>query len=154
MTNPETQVESYFAKYEPATASLGKALRAKLQGRLPGLSEVVYVYERQKSLVISYSPSGKGYDAPCTLAVYPGEVKLYLAPGPQLAKADPNKLLQGSASKVRYVVLNSVEDFERAEIQALVDAALNLGKVRLDPKTKGAVIIKAEDQKKRAAKAR
>ena len=43
MTNPETQLASYFAKYEPAMAKLGKALRAKLRARLPGLSEIVYV---------------------------------------------------------------------------------------------------------------
>ena len=34
MTNAETQLASYFAKYEPARAKLGKALRAKLRDRL------------------------------------------------------------------------------------------------------------------------
>ncbi|MGH6890294.1 MAG: hypothetical protein ACREHF_14055 [Rhizomicrobium sp.] len=46
MTNAETQLASYFAKYEPAMVKLGKALRAKLRARLPGLFEIVYVYAR------------------------------------------------------------------------------------------------------------
>lgn len=37
VTNAETQLASFFAKYEPAIARLGKALRAKLRDRLPGL---------------------------------------------------------------------------------------------------------------------
>ena len=41
MTNAEAQLASYFAKYDPAIVKLGKALRAKLRARLPGLFEVV-----------------------------------------------------------------------------------------------------------------
>ena len=58
--NAETQLASFFAKYEPAMAKLGKALRAKLRDRLPGLLELVYVYESQDALVISYSPTETG----------------------------------------------------------------------------------------------
>ena len=68
MTSPETQLASYFAKYEPELAKFGKALRAKLRNQLPGFFEVVYVYESQGSLVISYSPTENGYEAPITMA--------------------------------------------------------------------------------------
>ena len=153
VTNPETQVASYFARYEPATAKLGKALRAKLRARLPGLFEVVYVYESQHALVISYSPTEKGYEALCSLALYPRCVKLYFTQSALLSKSDPNKLLKGSGKMVRYVVLNAVADFDRAEIEALMAAALKLAKLRLDPRAKGSVIIKAEAQKQRAGRA-
>jgi hypothetical protein len=150
MTSAETQLESFFAKYEPAIARLGKALRAKLRDRLPGLNEIVYVYENQNSLVISYSPTERGSDGLCGIALYPREVKLFFGQGAQLAKSDPNKLLQGSGRTVRHVALNSVADFDRAEIEALMVAALKLAKLRLDASAKGAVIIKAEEQKQRA----
>lgn len=39
VTNPETQLASYFVKYEPAMAKLGKALRAKLRDRLFGTTD-------------------------------------------------------------------------------------------------------------------
>src|SRR5262245_38892361 len=149
VTNAETQLASYFAKYEPAMARLGKALRAKLRARLPGLFEIVYVYENQDALVISYSPTERGYEGMCTLALYPDGVKLHFARGAQLAKADPKKLLQGRGN-VRHVVLNAVADFDRAEIEALMLAASKLANLRLDAGAKGSVIIKAEAQRERA----
>lgn len=149
MTNPETQLESYFAKYDQAMAKLGKALRAKLRARLPGLFEIVYVYENQNALVISYSPTERGYEGLCGIALYPSYVKLFFGRGALLSKSDPNKLLQGSGT-VRHVVLNTVADFDREEMQALMAAALKLAKLRLDASAKGSVIIKAEAQKQRA----
>jgi hypothetical protein len=153
VTNPETQLASFFAKYEPAMVKLGKALRAKLRARLPGLSEIVYVYESQNSLVISYSPTEHGYEGLCGIALYPDRVHLYFAKGALLSKSDPTKLLQGRAT-VRHVVLNAVADFDRPEIEVLMAAALKLAKLRLDASAKGSVIIKAEAQKQRARRAK
>ncbi|MBL8857108.1 MAG: hypothetical protein JNL28_01205 [Planctomycetes bacterium] len=153
MTGAEKQLASYFAPYEPALAKLGKALRARLRARLPGLFEIVYVYANQQALVISYSPTEHGYEGLFSLALYPSGAKLYFAQGTLLSKADPKKLLQGRA-KVRFVALNSVADFERAEIEGLIAAALKLARVRLDAKAKGAVILKAEAQKQRARRAK
>ena len=151
VTNAETQLASFFAKYEPAMAKLGKALRAKVRARLPGLFEIVYVYESQNALVISYSPTENGHEGLCAIALYPREVKLSFGQGALLSKSDPNKLLQGRA-KVRYAVLNTVADFDRAEIEVLMAAALKLAKLRLDAGAMGSVIIKAVAQKQRAAR--
>jgi hypothetical protein len=151
---PETQLASFFANYEPAIAKLGKALRAKLRARLPGLSEIVYVYENQNSLVISYSPTERGVDGLCGIAVYPDCVKLFFGQGAALAKSsDPKKLLQGSGKTVRHVVLDTAAEFDSPAIEALMSAAQKLAKVRLDASAKGAVIIKAEEQKLRARRA-
>ena len=76
-------------------------------------------------------------------------MKLFFTKGALLSKADPNKLLQGRAS-VRHVVIGSVADMKRDDIEALIAAALKLARVKLDSKAKGAVIIKAEGQKQRA----
>ena len=154
MTSAETQLASFFAKYEPAIAKLGKALRAKLRARLPGLFEVVYVYENQDSLVISYSPTERGSDGVCGIALYPSDVNLFFGQGALLSKSDPGKLLQGSGKTVRHVELGSIADFDRKEIEALMAAAVKLAKLRLDPSKKGAVIIKADEQKRRASKTR
>ena len=153
VTNAETQLASFFAKYEPAMVKLGKALRAKLRDRLPGLFEIVYVYESQNALVISYSPTERGYEGLCSLALYPDRVNLYFGQGALLSKSDPNKLLQGRGKTVRHVVLNTVADFDRVEIQALMAVALKLAKLRLDANAKGSVIIKADAQKQRARRA-
>ena len=154
MTNAETQIASFFAKYEPAMVKFGKALRTKLKARLPGLFEIVYMYENQNAFVISYSPTEHGYDGVCSISLYPDRVHLGFGQGAQLSKSDPNKLLQGSGKTVRHVVLNSVADFDRAEIEVLMAAALKLAKVRPDASAKGSVIIKAEAQKRRAHRAK
>jgi len=151
--NAEAQLASSFAKYEPAIVKLGKALRAKLRARLPGLFEIVYVYDSQHALVISYSPTEHGYEGLCSLALYPDRVNLYFGQGALLSKADPNKLLQGRGRTVRHVVLNTVADFDRAEIEVLMAAALKLAKLRLNASARGSVIIKAEAQKQRARRA-
>ncbi|MEZ5965910.1 MAG: hypothetical protein R3F56_18890 [Planctomycetota bacterium] len=152
MTDAETQLAGFFARYEPAIARLGKALRTKLRARLPGLSEIVYLYERQRSLVISYSPTEHGYQAVCTLALYPEQVKLFFARGPLLSKADPNKLLRGTGKMVRYVPMDKAADFDRAEIEALMVAALGLAKLRPAAGGERALIIKADEQRKRATR--
>lgn len=153
MTNAETQLASYFAKYEPAMAKLGRALRAKLRARLPGLFEIVYVYEGQNALVISYSPTERGYEGVCSISVYPCLVKLGFGKGAELSKSDPNKLLQGQGKTVRYVELTSIADFDRAEIETLIADAVKLARLRLNPNAMGAMIIKAEEQKQRARRA-
>ncbi len=151
--NAETQLASFFAKYEPAIVKLGKALRAKLRDRLPGLFEIVYVYANQNALVISYSPTEHGYDGVCGMALYPQSVHLFFGQGALLSKSDPNKLLQDRGKTVRHVVLNTVADFDRAEIEVLMAAALKLARLRLNAGAKGSVIIKAEAQKQRARRA-
>ena len=152
MVSPETQLQSYFAKYEPRIARLGKALRSKLRHRLPGLHEIVYVYASRNALVISYSPTGQGYGGVCSLGLYPSEAKLFFARGAQLSKADPGRLLQGRAG-VRHVVLHTAADFDRPEIEVLIAAALELARVRLDANAESSVIIRAEAQKQRARRA-
>ena len=153
-TSAEAQLASYFKRYEPAMAKLGKALRARLRARLPGLSEVVYLYENQEALVIAYSPTENGYEGLFSISLQPSLVKLFFTQGPQLAKSDPNRLLQGSGKQVRYVVLSSAADLDRPEIEALIASALKLAKLQPDPQAKGAVIIKAEAQKQRALRAK
>jgi len=150
MTPEETQLATFFAAYAPPIADLGLALRAKLRARLPGLSEIVYVYENQGSLVISYSPSAQGYEGVCSLAVYPDRVSLFFTRGVELRKTDPQKLLQGRAKTVRFVAVGAAADLDRPEVEALMGAALALAGVRVDPGANGALILKAESQKQRA----
>lgn len=152
VTNAEARLAGYFAKYEPAMAKLGRELRAKMRARLPGLFEIVYVYDTQDALVIAYSPTENGYDAPFSIALYPRCAKLFFAQGPRLSKSDPNKLLQGRGKMVRHVVLNALADLDRTEIEVLMAAASKLAKLRLDSSAKGSVIIKADAQKQRAAR--
>lgn len=149
----EVRLAALFARYEPAVARLGGALRTKLRARLPGLSEVVYHYANQDALVIAYSPSGHGYEGVCSLALRPDAVALHFGQGARLSGADPAKLLQGRGRTVRHVVLRAAADLDRPEIEALVAAALRLANLRLDAGAKGALLFRTEAQKQRARRA-
>ncbi len=150
MATTETGLESLFAAHGPATARLGKALRARLRARLPGLAEIVYVYGNQGALLISYSPTGLGYGGVCSLGLHRDGVKLHFGRGALLSKADPGRLLRGTGKTVRHVPLEAAADLDRPEIEALMAAALRLAKVRPVPGAEGAVILKADGQKARA----
>lgn len=149
----ETKLAGFFANYPPPIARLGKALRTRLRARLPGLSELVYVYERQGSLVLSYSPTEGGADGVCGLGVHPDGVKLFFGQGARLAKTEPGKLLQGQGKTVRHVGIEALSDFERPAIEQLITAAVQLAKLRLDAKAEGAVILKAGAKAAPAGKA-
>ncbi|MBI5169638.1 MAG: DUF1801 domain-containing protein [Candidatus Eisenbacteria bacterium] len=152
--NAERQLASHFAKYSPAIAKFGKALRAKLRKRLPGLNEIVYVYANQGVLLITYSATEQGYEGLCSIGLYPDEVRLSFGQGAALAKSAPKGLLQGSGKTVRYVVLTKPADVDRADIAALMGVTVKLAKVKLRAGAKGKVIVKAEEQKARAATGR
>lgn len=149
----ETKLAGFFANYPPPIAKLGKALRTRLRARLPGLHELVYVYERQQALVLSYSPTEGGADGVCGLGIYPDGVKLFFGQGARLAKADPDKLLRGSGKTVRHVGIEALADYERPALEALLVAAVQLAKVRLDPQAEGAVVLKAGAKAEPAGKA-
>jgi hypothetical protein len=83
----------------------------------------------------------------------PQTVHLFFGQGALLSQSDPKTLLQGRGKTVRHVVLNAAADFDRAEIEVLMAAALKLAKLRLDASAKGSVIIKAAAQKQRARRA-
>ena len=140
-TDVEAHVDSYFDRYEPPLAELGRAVRAKLRVRLPGLNEVVYLYGNQNAFVISYSPSEHGYEGVLTLRVDPSAVKLYFA------KED-------GAKAGRYVILKSAEDLDGGEIKQQIASAVKRANISPDPSAKGSIVIRAESQKKRAERAK
>jgi len=103
--------------YEPAIAKLGKALRAKLRDRLPGLFEIVYVYEkpeRARDLVFTDRERLRG--AVRALAV-PARGEAVLRAGRTVVEVGSEQAPCKGRAKVRHVVLNSVADFDRAEIE-------------------------------------
>lgn len=150
----EKQLAGYFAKYSPAIAKFGKALRAKLRKRLPGLNEIVYMYANQGVLLITYSATEQGYEGLCSIGLYPDEVRLSFGQGAALAKTAPKGLLQGSGKTVRYVVLAKPADLDRADTAALMAEAMKLAKLKLRAGAKGKLIVKAEEQKARAVSGR
>jgi hypothetical protein len=128
-------------------------LRAKLRARLPGLFEIVCVYEGQNALVIAHSRTEHGAAGVCAIAAHPHGEKLNFGRGARLSKSDPSELLQSRGKTVRAIVMNTAADFDRAEIEVLMAAALKLATLSLDPGAKDSAIFKAEEQPQLARRA-
>jgi hypothetical protein len=115
----ETELRALVSKFAPAHARLVGTMRRRLRTLLPAAQELVYEY--RDCFVLSYSPSGRGYEG--ILAIRAGaDVRLYFNRGKGLA--DPAKLLKGSGSLVRWIPVPSASTLARPEVVRLMDQAV------------------------------
>ena len=111
-------VVAFLAPYPAAVREIADAARNALANALPGATESVDA--SAKLLGYSYGPGYKGLV--CTLLMSKTGVKLGIFRGAELP--DPAKLMQGAGKVHRHVPLRGAADLERAELQALLAAAL------------------------------
>ena len=142
---PALALAGFLAKYDPAVAGIARAALKLLRKRLPGSTELVY--DNYNALAIGFGPGEKPAEAIFSIAVYPRWVSLFFLQGSRLQ--DPNKLLKGSGSRVRHIVLGEARDINSKGIEALIAAALAAAKTPLDPKVKRRLIIKSVSAKQR-----
>lgn len=89
----------------------------KIRDAVPATHEIVYDYN--KSVVVSFSMSEKGYEALVAFAVEADKLRLYFSKN----LPDPKGLLEGAGGKVRSVIIKAASDLDHADIQALFKAA-------------------------------
>src|SRR5688572_33200951 len=83
----EAELRTLITRFAPAHEDLIAAMRRSLRTRLPTAHEVVYEYRAW--FVISYSPSGAGYEGVLAIRGDADGVKLYFNGGKELP--DPEK---------------------------------------------------------------
>ena len=113
-------IDTFIARYTPALATQIRGARGKLRKKFPRGYELVY--DNYNALVFAFGPTQKLSDLVLSIAAYPKWVSLFFARGKSLP--DPMKLLKGSGSQIRHVVLTSPEDLDSAPIRALIAHAL------------------------------
>lgn len=146
--SPKSQLTALLSRFSPESVALGKRCLTKLGRAVPGAIHLVYEYNH--SVVISISPSEKGYEGFAALAIYPGEVRLYFQGGKDLP--DPAGLLQGSGSKARYAIVMSASDLDKKDMQALLKAAIKHSGIAI-PRTRASrMIIQSVQKDKKKAK--
>lgn len=141
----EAELRELIAKFAPDHLKLIVAVRRSLQKRLPTAHEVVYEY--RDSFVVSYSPSGHGYEGVLSFRASADDVRLYFNQGKELP--DPAKLLQGSGNQVRWIALESASTLARPEVARLIDEAIALNRIPFTPTGRGSVVIRSTSAKKR-----
>lgn len=147
--SPAARFAELLSRFPPEIVALTKKCMPKVRRVLPGAIELVYDYS--KSVVVSFSMSGKGYEGILALAIYADKVQLYFGAGKSLP--DPKGLLQGSGSLVRSLTLASASDLDHADVRALIDAAIAQAGVTLPGAGRARMIIMSTTNSRRTSKA-
>jgi hypothetical protein len=139
----EAQLRALVAKVAPAHPRLIGAMRRRLRKRLPTAYEIAYEY--RDWIVISYSPSERGYEGVLAIRADADGVKLYFNSGKGLP--DPEKLLQGSANQVRWIHMEGVSTLLRPAVAILIDEAIARNRVPFAPTGRGRIVIRSASAK-------
>lgn len=115
----EEQINQLLSRFDPDRQEILKSARHFLQARFPGVYELVYDYSR--SVVIAFAPSERGSDALVSLASDSKSLRLVFTQGAQLP--DPDKLLQGKASQIRFIELEQSNMLHLPAVEKLLMAA-------------------------------
>jgi hypothetical protein len=145
ISDAETQLEKFLAKYTPEIAGLAKAALIKMRKRLPGAVEMVY--DNYNALVIGFCPGERPSEVIFSIALYPRWINLFFAQGKGLS--DPEKLLKGSGNRVRSIVLESAGTLDDPRVRDLIDEALERAAVPIDSTKKRKLMIRAIAAKQR-----
>jgi hypothetical protein len=141
----EAELRALIEKFAPAHLRPISAMRRVLRKRLPTAHEIVYEYDG--FFVISYSPSGHGYEGVLALRGSADGVRLYLSRGKELP--DPAKLLQKTGGQTRWIDLEDASTLARPEVVRLIDGAIALNRVPFARAGNGSVIMSPSSAKKR-----
>jgi hypothetical protein len=134
-----------IARSAAAHERLIGAVRRSLRKRLPTAHEVVYEYPG--CIVISYSPSERGYEGVLAVRASADGVKLYFQRGKELP--DPAKLLRGSGNQTRWIHLEAASTLARPEVARLIDEAMARNRVPFVDTGRGGVVIRSSPAKPR-----
>lgn len=134
----EAELSALIDKFVPAHLRLISAMRRSLRKRLPTACEVVYEYQNQGAVVISYSPNERGYEGVLVIRATADGVKLYFGRGKELP--DPEKLLQGSAN-TRWIDMEGASTLARPAVASLIEEAIACNPVPFAPAGRGALVM-------------
>src|SRR5947209_14348528 len=146
----EKQLKRFISKFGPAHQTLIRAVRRALRKRLPTANE--FAYDNYNFFVIGYGPTERPSDCIVSIAAGAKGVGLCFIRGASLR--DPKKILLGSGNQTRFIRLESAEVLERAEVEALITAAVAQAKTPLPTAGRGKLIIRAVSAKQRPRRKR
>jgi hypothetical protein len=148
MPTPTAQLRALVSTHAPAHANLFSSLRRTFKKLLPTAHEIVYEY--RDCIVTTFSPTPQGYQGVFSLRASAEGIRLYFGQGKLLP--DPAKLLQGSASQVRYLPIHRAADLKQPEVQSLLAAALSHNRVAFAASGKPLLTIRSTTASKASKK--
>jgi hypothetical protein len=137
---PQQQLDVLIDRYtDDVAAAMRKALR-HLRRRVPGATEMVY--DNYNALGVGFGPSDRASQIVLSVVAYPRWVSLFfLQSGARLA--DPQRLLRGSGTRVRHIVLATADVIATPAVDALIGQALQAAEVAIDPARRRVLLIRS-----------
>jgi hypothetical protein len=145
MSDPESQLAAFVAKFTPEIGERARLIIEKLRHRLP--AAIILVYDNYNALAVGFAPSERTSDAILSVAIYPRWVSLFFLQARGLN--DPARLLKGTGTVARHIVLPDHTALDHPGISALIDQALSAARVPLPSEQTGRVVVKSISQKQR-----
>jgi len=142
-TTPAAQLAGFIARYAPGVATRARAALKTMRSLCPGATQLVY--DNYNALAIAFGPTDRAGDLVCSITLYPKWVSLLFTHGAGLR--DPERLLQGSGSRIRHVVLDRATTMDAPAVRALIRQALDEAGPR--PAGRGTLVIKSVSKKQR-----
>ena len=137
--NAEAQLAAFLAKYSPEIADLAEDIRGEMRKLYPTALELVY--DNYNALVIGYGPTEKPSEAIFSIVLYPKWVSLFFLQAKGLP--DPDRILCGSGTVARHIVLPSASALYLPEVRALMQQAETRAKLLFDLKGAHRLIIRS-----------
>jgi hypothetical protein len=144
-SDAEAELAGFIAKYTTEIGSLARSIRAEMRRRYPMANELVY--DNYNALAIGFGPNETTSEAIFSIALYPRWVSLFFLQARGLS--DPHRLLKGSGSIARHVVLPSAAALDQPQLEALMQDAVARARVPFDPRNVHRLIIKSISAKQR-----
>lgn len=144
-TSPDAQLAGFIAKYAPDIGATARAALDKMRVRLPGAVELVY--DNYNALAIGFAPTERVSDIIFSITVYPRWVSLFFRHGANLP--DPQRLLKGSGTTIRHLVLEDASTLDKPAVRALMAQALERAAKPLDGAAPRRIVIKSISAKQR-----
>jgi hypothetical protein len=138
------ELERFIGRYSPGVARVARQALAKMRALVPGACELVY--DNYNALAIAFGPTERASDAVASLALYPRWVSLFFARGAVLD--DRDRILKGTGTTVRHIVLEDAATLDRADVRQLLGQAVRLSALPL-PSGRGRTVIKSVSAKQR-----
>src|SRR5215467_13306811 len=117
---PKAQLDAFLAKFTPEMAKSVRGVLAAMRKICPGATELVY--DNYNALAIGFATGERVKDVWFSIAVYPKWASLFFFK--TLPLRDPQKLLRGSGTTTRHIVLKEgAKTLAEPAVRALIDQA-------------------------------
>ena len=143
--SPPAQLNGFIAKFDAKDQRLIRGVRTAVRRVFPTANELVY--DNYNFFVIGYSPTERPSDSILSIAARANGVGLCFIHGKGLP--DPKGILQGSGNQTRFLRLDSPAVLARAEVRALIRAAIARSKTPMPARGRGRLIIRSVSAKQR-----